>query len=103
MEAITEFVGLLVREMVKNDEILLGKFVTALSVVIEDNYIRPLQESRILKKVVIAKMLDVSPATVTHLIETGTIKTTEDGHVTEYLLRLYITGASKTNQKLLPR
>lgn len=59
--------------------------------VLHDRYIRPLQESKVMKKVEVAKRLDVSPTTVAQMILLGDIPTTKDGKVTEWHLWKYLT------------
>ena len=56
---------------------------------LHDQYVKPLQESVVLKKVDVAKRLNISPSTVTQLIDTGRLATTADGRVTEYHLWQY--------------
>ena len=60
---------------------------------LHDSYVRPLQESVVLKKVDVAKRLQISPSTVTQLIDTGRLETTADGRVTEYNLWQYLIVA----------
>jgi len=60
-----------------------------------DMYIRPVQESTLLKKVDVAKRLNVSPSTVTQLIDSNALKSTADGRVSEFHLWQYITNDGK--------
>lgn len=57
---------------------------------IHETFFRPLSESRILKNIEVAERLNVSPATVTNLINSGSIETTADGRITEYHLWKYL-------------
>ena len=59
---------------------------------IQTNYIRPIQESRILKNSEIAKILHLSPTTVGTMVKKGIIDSTPDGKITEYHLWKYLTN-----------
>jgi hypothetical protein len=59
---------------------------------IHDRYIRPVQEATVMRKVDVARRLNVSNSTVTQLIDTNALKSTADGRVTEYHLWQYIAG-----------
>ena len=82
MKSINDLMFLVAKEVAKNNEWLLQE--------LHDRYVRPLQETAILKKKVVAQRLNVSPGTVTNLIETGKLQTTVDGCVAEYHLREYL-------------
>ena len=62
---------------------------------IHDTFFKPLSESRILKNIEVAERLNVSPATVTNLISSGSIETTADGRITEYHLWKYLRNNKK--------
>jgi len=96
METINVIFELLAKEIANNNEKLLQSFVEALLQTLNDRYVQPLQASKILKNVEVAKRLDVSPSTVTILIDTGRLPTTADGRVTEYHLWQYLTHDGKT-------
>jgi len=96
MDHIKPFVEQLVMEIAKNNEMLIQSFVDELNKSLYDRYVQPLQASKILKKVEVAKRLDVSPSTVTILIDTGRLPTTADGSVTEYHLLKYLTHDGNT-------
>ena len=87
------------KEIAQNTEAMLETHRQILRKEIHDQYIRPLQEARVLKKVLVAEMLDVSPATVTNLIDTEVLQTTADGRVTEFHLREYLTRHVKFNSQ----
>jgi len=83
MKSINELLNLVANEIAKNNEWVLQE--------LHDRYVRPLQESEILKKNEVAKRLGVCSSTVANLIETGVLQSTADGRVTEFHLREYIT------------
>ena len=91
MESITKIFEQLAKEIAQNNEKLLQSFVQSLFNMLNERYFKPLHESRILKNKEVAKRLNVCPATVTQLIDTGKLSTTADGRVTEYHLLRYIT------------
>ena len=91
MDLINDFSKMLAKEIAKNNEELLQTYGKILLQKLHDLYIRPLQESVILKKVEVAKRLNISPSTVTQIIDTVKLQTTVDGYVTEYHLREYLT------------
>ena len=62
---------------------------------IHDRYIRPVQESTLMRKVDVARRLNVSPSTVTQLIDCNALKSTSDGRVSEFSLWQYITDDGK--------
>lgn len=62
---------------------------------IHDKFFKPLSESRILKNIEVAERLNVSPATVTNLINSGSIETTVDGRISEYHLWKYLRNNKK--------
>ena len=62
-----------------------------------EHYAQPLQQCRIFTNSEVAEMLNVSASQVTKLIKTGKLKTTEDGRVTEYHLRMYLFPNKETN------
>lgn len=62
---------------------------------IHETFFKPLSESRILKNIEVAERLNVSPATVTNLINSGSIETTADGRITEYHLWKYLRNNRK--------
>lgn len=62
---------------------------------IHDTFFKPLSESRVLKNIEVAERLNVSPATVTNLINSGSIETTADGRISEYHLWKYLRNNKK--------
>ena len=92
MESINTVFEFLAKEIANHNEKVLQSFVEVLLQKMNERYVQPLQESKILKNVEVAKRLDVSPSTVTILID----MTTADGRVTEYHLWQYLTHDGKT-------
>ena len=87
----SHFLRAIADEMERND-------ITNLSF-IREFYIRPLQESRILKHIEVAHLLQVSPAAITMMVARGDIQTTNDGKITEYYLCQYLSDKRKTAEE----
>ena len=92
MKSTNDIMYLVAEEIAKNNEWLLNE--------LHKRYVRPLQETAILKKKVVAKRLKVSPGTVTGLIDTGKLQTTVDGCVSEYHLWDYLMRHVKFNSQI---
>jgi hypothetical protein len=59
------------------------------------NAIFSLQLAKIIKKREVAELLNISPARVTQLVDSGIIPTAADGHITEFHLRKYLNNNGK--------
>ncbi len=78
-----------VERVEKNNEFIIAE--------LHDRFIRPLQQSRILKNVEVAKMLGVAPSTITSLVAQGKLNTTRDGKISEFNVWQYLTTNENNN------